>query len=250
MQRFDVERAKEHTERIPSPPLGETSEDSAALTCEAAEPLLDCEEPHLSKGEGRSGPQPISLHGWLLVLIMVLQIIVLLTGFSSRDHAHSSTVGHTYQSPDNRLHSLAQQSNDCGTTWQEASKAGCVWDLLRFAWTPAKCHNSTAHARAVATGPWPWYKDPEGKHPLHISDLQYQTKAYTNWKYHLDHCRYTFQLAHTAQAVRGWVPGDVALFDHSTHCGILLADESVIKEDLGPVAYTAFSFCVPLEDYQ
>ncbi|KAG8169996.1 hypothetical protein KVR01_000741 [Diaporthe batatas] len=126
-------------------------------------------------------------------------------------------------------HPLLNRS--CGQSVAEARQAGCVFDLLSTAWTPAECVDLSVTEEFITAitkdGAWPYYHDKEGRLPfedmevLRAGDWVGQ-ELWSTMRLHQHHCLFTWRRMHIAY--NGGPPVDTVSrgLRHTKHCAKML----------------------------
>ncbi|KAH6675053.1 hypothetical protein B0J14DRAFT_27465 [Halenospora varia] len=140
----------------------------------------------------------------------------------------------SFQSLYNTFHlgnDLAYQ--DCGTTPAEAKAQGCIFDRINYGWTPPACldtelEDSTYREAMKRGGEWRWYLDSNTTQeiPQDWEDLSKQTHVWTEHRYHVLHCLYTWKILHRAAMRDSVIYAFVGNYGHTTHCSDMLLDEA------------------------
>ncbi|GAB7355654.1 hypothetical protein MBLNU459_g6368t1 [Dothideomycetes sp. NU459] len=98
----------------------------------------------------------------------------------------------------------------CGSSFEEAEAAGCIFDIMTFAWTPPACLDTEVHSDVVSdlselaptrgAGTWPWWRWDNLTEPLEQSSevLSQYDDIWTDTYYHRAHCLYLWRIMHKA----------------------------------------------------
>ncbi|KAJ5041893.1 hypothetical protein J3E72DRAFT_231568 [Bipolaris maydis] len=120
-------------------------------------------------------------------------------------------------------------NKSCGNSVAEARQAGCVFDILTTAWTPADCVNSgiTEEFLNISTnGVWPYYHDKNGKFPQKdiaiLKSGEWEGELWSTMRLHRYHCLFTWRRMHIAY--NGGQPADTVIrgLRHTKHCEKML----------------------------
>lgn len=128
----------------------------------------------------------------------------------------------------------------CGETFEDAKAAGCIFDVMTFAWTPPACLDEQVHRDVISAeselaethgaGIYPWWRDYNRTEPLEqlpevLSDTE---RPWTDNHYHRAHCLYLWRIMHraTTRVINGekevYVYSKAAEWEHVIHCNKLL----------------------------
>ncbi|KAH8691050.1 hypothetical protein GQ44DRAFT_720124 [Phaeosphaeriaceae sp. PMI808] len=124
---------------------------------------------------------------------------------------------------------------DCGSTWQEAERKGCVFDVMAGAWVRAECKEKALSDEYFADGNWTFYRDPEGSQLLPHEELLSGRVPiyYTEGSYDFKSCAYIWH-KHVRQMGKPMMLLDSGSrsWDNSFRCMQLLAtaDTSYIND--------------------
>jgi hypothetical protein len=118
---------------------------------------------------------------------------------------------------------------DCGTNPQEAIAKGCKFDISMWAWERPECYDEELINDFIARTDWHFYSndtlEPTYELPLDRVARGDYPRVYTEQKYHMIHCTYTWRKVH--KALEGNLTLDhVAIpYSHTRHCEkVLLID--------------------------
>lgn len=142
-------------------------------------------------------------------------------------------------------------NRSCGESVAEARQAGCVFDLLSTAWTPAECvdRNVTDEFIRAATkeSKWPYYHDEQGTQP--ITDIEMLERGewvgeelWSTMQLHRHHCVFTWQRMHIAYNGGPQVDTVTRGLRHTKHCGRMLLNKDA-PEKVAGVQYVYFRSC-------
>ena len=184
-----------------------------------------------------------SLHWFSYVLVMFLTVQLAYIIITQR--SKSAPNDRSYEDPHDLVTTawLAVEGADCGGNVEEARAKNCIFDIMRYAWTPRECYDREAAEAELADNPWRWYLDSNGTSELQEDHLEHHETAFTHWGYHVRHCAYLFKLAVRASKSKAIVPFEVGSFAHMLHCGSVLADNKYPLEMKGTAAYMGFTEC-------
>jgi hypothetical protein len=115
-------------------------------------------------------------------------------------------------------------TNDCGSTPEEATALGCTFNVLNYSWQPPECFDEEIFNRywekAQERGGLKWYADSNltKELPQDIEVLKHTPHVWTNHRFHVMHCMYTWELLHHGLTLNRPVVETVAEFTHTMHC--------------------------------
>ena len=141
----------------------------------------------------------------------------------------------------------------CGTTADEARALGCQWDIMTLSWVHPDCFDAELTREFEELGPWQFYwsstpgketPEPEMLSPIPPELVNEQKeRMWTDRRYHIIHCIYTWKLMHRAME-RGWkIQGELASYHHTEHCSQALANTSVPMDAIITKANVQFPTC-------
>jgi hypothetical protein len=152
---------------------------------------------------------------------------------------------------------------DCGISPSEARDRGCIFDIMRYAWTPPECYYGDASTEfwetIKAAGHGKWFTDTSGNETITadsdadlIEKLSNMRTGYTTNAYHAAHCILTSRIYRQALATGQVVPEDIPDYGHSLHCEEILFSaldysEATAEHRLSTIAYMGFRPCVAVE---
>lgn len=81
----------------------------------------------------------------------------------------------------------------CGNSTEDASAAGCKFDVMSYTWVHPKCFDQELMYGFLGTSEWQWYGDEEGTQPLVLHDVArgQHEYVYVTWEYYINHCTYS-----------------------------------------------------------
>lgn len=152
----------------------------------------------------------------------------------------------------------------CGSSFEEAEAAGCIFDIMTFAWTPPACLDEEVHADVISdlselaptrgAGTWPWWRWENRTEPLEQTTevLRLYDDIWTDTIYHRAHCLYLWRIMHRAagRVIEGekevYVYSKAAQWEHVIHCNKLLNELDKPMTDLA-MAVRVVGHCVRLD---
>jgi hypothetical protein len=195
------------------------------------EPLLSQHCANLELGEKTPEPQPRNLLSelWRLsdntkraILTGVFLIVLAIAAITTVSPIVLSTSTPEFY------------TNRCGYDADSAKAAGCVFDLINYAWQPQECFDEEVfNARmkhSMKKGPFKFYLDKNGTQsiPQDIELLSRTPIVYAEHRYHMEHCLYTWELLHHAVKKNRPIVEFFGEYTHTQHCiGYLAAGGEV-----------------------
>jgi len=137
----------------------------------------------------------------------------------------------------------------CGSNFEEAEAAGCIFDIMTFAWTPPACLDEEVYTDVTSdlselaptrgAGTWPWWRFENRTEPLVQSSevLKSYDGPWSDTFYHRAHCLYLWRIMHKAaqRVIAGqkevYVYSKAAQWEHVVHCNKLLNDLDMAFSD-------------------
>lgn len=83
---------------------------------------------------------------------------------------------------------------NCGNSTQDASEAGCKFDVMSYTWVHPKCFDQELMYDFLGREDWKWYESEDGLgQPLNASEVTrgQHEYVYVTWKYYTTHCTYS-----------------------------------------------------------
>lgn len=82
---------------------------------------------------------------------------------------------------------------DCGNSTEDASAAGCKFDVMSYTWVHPKCFDQELMYDFLGLSEWTWYGDEDGTQALALNEVaQGQHEyVYVTWKHYTAHCTYS-----------------------------------------------------------
>lgn len=204
---------------------------------------------------GSPGPRWRKMRAWLLAALLFC-VAVFAIVFIATDHeiafkngatttTSAATAAAAAAGPETPLPAVTS----CGSTVAEARARGCRFEAHNFAWTPAACYDAELDA-AWNAQEWRYARDAAGRTPIGRAEaLAGEVEwAWVTLGQHVAHCVLMWQKLQ--RAVRLGRPADnwTTSFDHSRHCGHMLAQWDLPHDVLDSVLYLKFATCS--YDYQ
>lgn len=152
----------------------------------------------------------------------------------------------------------------CGSNFEEAEAAGCIFDIMTFAWTPPACLDEEVHTDVISdfselaptrgAGTWPWWRWENRTEPLEQTSevLRSYDDIWTDTIYHRAHCLYLWRIMHRAagRVIGGekevYVYSKAAQWEHVIHCNKLLNELDLPMTDLA-IAVRVVGHCVRVD---
>ncbi|KAJ4387363.1 hypothetical protein N0V93_007954 [Gnomoniopsis smithogilvyi] len=133
----------------------------------------------------------------------------------------------------------------CGSSPEEASEAGCTFDLMTFAWTQPTCVDEELTADFLQLREWSWWADADGAEevPREEVELGSREELFVSWEYQLEQCVYMWKKMQ--RAVLNKAPLDSYTLDaeHTAQCAEMLLDRQAPAEDTKTVVATKYTTC-------
>ena len=123
-------------------------------------------------------------------------------------------------------------NNHCGSTADEAIALGCKFDVINYSWQPPECFDEDIHNRywrkSQEEGQLKLYADSNFtmELPQDLELLMRTPKVWSEHRFHIVHCMYTWELMHHALTLNKPVVEFVSLFNHTMHC-----TDTALEED-------------------
>lgn len=83
---------------------------------------------------------------------------------------------------------------NCGNSTQDASAAGCKFDVMSYTWVHPNCFDQELVYDFLGQDDWKWYESEDGLgQPLNASEVTRGQReyVYVTWKYYTTHCTYS-----------------------------------------------------------
>lgn len=183
---------------------------------------------------------------WALLILLVVETISIIVVKSPKPGPPPPSGPHSAQTNTRVVATWERMpGSDCGTSSAEAIANGCIFDVLRYAWIPPQCYDDVAVEEAGPSGQWRFYLDKNRSVPLSSGpeNLALHETAYTQWGYHVQHCRYLYILAGRASKYELLISNDLASFTHALHCGMVLAETRMAPEMVGTKVERWYATC-------
>lgn len=139
----------------------------------------------------------------------------------------------------------------CGNSSSEALSLGCSFDIISFAWLPARCFDQELVNQFLAIRDWKWYLDTEGQQTVDLASVaagQYE-QLYVTQEYHMYHCTYMWRKMHRALLAGNVVDGYIGDIHHTAHCEMQILDRSRPLDAISTSIYTKYASCPIKRDF-
>ena len=139
----------------------------------------------------------------------------------------------------------------CGNSSSEAISLGCSFDIVSFAWLPARCFDQELVDRFLALHNWTWYLDTEGQQTVDLASVaagKYD-RLYVSQEYHMYHCTYTWRKMHRAILAGSVVDGYISDTHHTAHCEMQILDRSLPLDAISNSIYIKYASCPIKQDF-
>lgn len=142
------------------------------------------------------------------------------------------------------------EASPCGTTPEYAAKAGCIFDLMNYGWTPPACYDHELSNSSISRGPWKWFYDHNGTESIseEVISRGQVVHVWTEHHFHLTHCLYAFKTIHKASLTGQLVPKEFFGWNHTLHCENMLSKTGKDPKKISTKVTMLFNPCVKLED--
>jgi hypothetical protein len=143
-------------------------------------------------------------------------------------------------------------SYPCGTTPEEASAAGCIFDLMNYSWTHPSCYDASLSLSSLSSGPWHWYHDHNATQPISQEVVQkgQEIHIWTEHHFHMAHCLYAFKLIHKSAITGQSVLRELIKWSHTMHCEKLLGKSGADGKKVNTKVTMIFQSCGRIGDEQ
>jgi hypothetical protein len=178
-----------------------------------------------------------------LLVLSIAQFILVI--------AHLHTSAHRYEEPWNPL--------PCGLTPSTAAARGCHYSVILGDWLPPACYDAEMEAEYRSKSSFTFYYSnasgtgPDLTRPLksysELAELPYPIITWSTWRYHMEHCLWSWYYLHRAIVMGRQVSENVASLNHTMHCMrmVMLEDQDFQAVITGAISGTPA--CVDVEDY-
>ena len=133
----------------------------------------------------------------------------------------------------------------CGNSSSEALSLGCNFDIISFAWLPARCFDQELMDQFLDLRDWKWYLDTEGQQTVDLASVaagQYE-QLYVTQEYHMYHCTYMWRKMHRALLAGNVVDGYIGDMHHTAHCEMQILDRSRPLDGISTLIYIKYASC-------
>lgn len=81
----------------------------------------------------------------------------------------------------------------CGNSTQDATAAGCRFDVMSYTWVHPNCFDQQLMYEFLGESDWHWYLDEDNDTSLTLDDVTrgQHEYVYVTWKYYVTHCTYS-----------------------------------------------------------
>lgn len=81
----------------------------------------------------------------------------------------------------------------CGNSTQDATDAGCRFDVMSYTWVHPNCFDQELMYEFLGQSDWHWYQDEDSDESLTLDDVTrgQHEYVYVTWKYYMTHCTYS-----------------------------------------------------------
>lgn len=152
------------------------------------------------------------------------------------------------------IHSISPLSTypeTCGTSPQQATLLGCKFDVMSFAWLPARCFDSNLTAEFLNLRDWEWYEI-TGDPSVSVSQRSVDVAAVltgtydellVTQEYHLYHCTYMWRKMHRAIQRGQPLDGYIGSMGHTEHCETVLVMSDTSFNERSTSIFLKYATC-------
>lgn len=150
-------------------------------------------------------------------------------------------------------HSIASlpPPETCGTSPQQAMSLGCKFDVMSFAWLPARCFDSSLTAEFLALREWEWFEAADSgaanisQRGVDISSVAKgaHDQLLVTQEYHLYHCTYMWRKMHRAIQREQPLDGYIGSMGHTDHCEHVLVTSETPLYDTSTTIFLKYANC-------
>ena len=136
-------------------------------------------------------------------------------------------------------------SETCGNSSSQALSLGCRFDVISFAWLPARCFDPDLVDDFLALKDWQWYLDAGARRtadPASVAAGAYE-ELYVTQEYHVYHCTYMWRKMHRAILAGQVLDGYIGDMHHTAHCEMQILDRSRALDQVSTTIYTKYVEC-------
>jgi len=194
--------------------------------------------------QGLSRRNRILSHSLLFLLTSILWLTILYLLSHAPNHLWYSTPGTS--KPGDYRHNVTSNAKllTCGSTADEARKAGCQYDILLNNWVPAPCYDDEFILEYTDDESWGAYADANMTiklSPLEISESEFY---YTSVRDHINHCAIMWKKQFwVLYEERRAIDTIVANPRHTDHCAQYLMDVEESKVNEATMVERGFAGC-------
>lgn len=167
----------------------------------------------------------------LFVTLLVLKPSLATTDSNQQcpDHYDLDQISTTDADADHQRLSLgSDDASPCGHSRAEALAAGCVFDMLSYAWIPPDCYDAALTAEFEGLSDWRYFSQKDSASPQiphAVVALGEHHHLFVTWEWHLRHCTYIWKRYMRATLPDGPMHSvdNVTVSDaHTLHCERLI----------------------------
>lgn len=141
----------------------------------------------------------------------------------------------------------------CGNSPAEAISLGCNFDIISFAWLPARCFDQELMDEFMAVHDWKWFLDRDGQHSVDLASVAAggYDELYVTQEYHMYHCTYMWRKMHRAILAGTVLDGYIGDMHHTAHCETMILDRTRALDTINTSILTKYVRCpFAQEDFQ
>lgn len=134
---------------------------------------------------------------------------------------------------------------DCGQSPEDAVEAGCVFDLMSFAWIYPVCVDEELTTEFLKLKDWAWWTDADGSEEVAQDEvaLGRHKEIFVTWEYQLQQCVYLWKKIQRAAADRDQLDTFTLDPDHTAQCIEMLLDREAPVEETKTLMVSKYTGC-------
>lgn len=133
----------------------------------------------------------------------------------------------------------------CGISPEEAVEAGCIFDLMSFAWIQPACVDKELTTEFLRLKEWAWWTDADGSEEVAQDEvaLGNHEELFVSWEYQLQQCVYLWKKMQRAVAKKAPLDSYTSDADHTAQCVEMLLDREAPVEETKTVVVSKYTSC-------
>lgn len=134
---------------------------------------------------------------------------------------------------------------ECGLVPEDAIEAGCVFDLMAFAWIQPACVDEELTAEFLRLKSWAWWTDADGSKEVSKDEvaLGRHEELFVSWEYQLQQCVYLWKKMQRALVKKAPLDTLTLDEDHTTQCVEMLLDREAPVEETKTLMVSKYTSC-------